>query len=345
MKPGSRPPLGPQRPTGWLVNAGCAVLALIGAAGGRSEAAVAADLTPVKAGISGPANTVLAMYMAKAAGFYRARGLDVDIISTNGGSRGAAELQAGRIDIMHVGMSSVVKANLAGGDLRTIASLSNAIRFVLFAAPKVKNAADLEGGVIAVSAFGSESDSTVTLALKPLGLTRADVTLKELGGGDRRLAALKAGEIQASPLNEPYSSLAHEHGLLPLVDLMAEKIPWLFSSIVVRRADITGRRDILKRFLQATIEGNYLALADVARAKQVLAQELKITDAKILDIVLEDFKAQTPPNMEISREGAANILAELPKAPASLDGYLDTVLLDELRVSGFFAEMAKKYGK
>ena len=35
-----------------------------------------------------------------------------------GGSRGAKELQAGNIDLMRVGMSSVVQANRAGGDLR-----------------------------------------------------------------------------------------------------------------------------------------------------------------------------------------------------------------------------------
>ena len=48
------------------------------------------------------------------------------------------------------------------------------------------------------------------------------------------------------------------------------------------------------RFLKATIEGNYLALSDPARAKQILAKELKITDPKVLDITYEDFKAQSP---------------------------------------------------
>src|SRR6188768_4291781 len=54
-----------------------------------------------------------------------------------------------------------------------------------------RGAADLKGGVIGVSTFGSESDSTVTLALARLGLTRSDVTLKEYGGGMRRLEAVK----------------------------------------------------------------------------------------------------------------------------------------------------------
>src|ERR1700749_4563011 len=151
----------------------------------------------IKAGISDPVNTVLAWYMARAAGLYAAQGLNVEIINMNGGSKGAEELQAGRIDVMHVGLSSVVRVNQGGGDLRTIASLSNVIRFTFFSAPGVKTAADLKGGVVGVSTFGSESDSTVTLALQKLGLTRDDVVIKEYGGGAKRLAAVRSGEIKA----------------------------------------------------------------------------------------------------------------------------------------------------
>ena len=50
-----------------------------------------------RAGISDPVNTVLAWYMARAAGFFAAQGLEVDIVNMQGGSRGAAELQAGLV--------------------------------------------------------------------------------------------------------------------------------------------------------------------------------------------------------------------------------------------------------
>src|ERR1700710_92192 len=209
-----------------------------------------------KVGIPDPVNTVLAIWMADAAGFYAANGLKVEIINMNGGSRGAAELAAGRIDAMHVGLSSVVRFNRTGGDLRIIASLANVIRFAFVSAPGVKTAADLKGGVVGVSTFGSESDSTVPLALKRLGLSRDDVTLKEYGGGPRRLAAVKSGEIKATAVNEPFTSMAREQGFNVLVDLVPENIPWLFTAIVVRRGTIADRRDELTRFIRATAEGN-----------------------------------------------------------------------------------------
>src|SRR3974390_1542729 len=143
-----------------------------------------------KAGIADPVNTVLAWYMARAAGLYTAQGLNVDIINMNGGSKGAEELQAGQIDVMHVGLSSVIRVNQSGGDLRLIGGLSNVIRFTFFSAPGVKTAADRKGGVIGISTFGSESDATVTLALQRLGLTRDDVVIKEYGGGRGRVRAV-----------------------------------------------------------------------------------------------------------------------------------------------------------
>ena len=240
----------------------------------------------------------------------------------------------------------MIKLNQDGGDLRTIASLSNVIRFTFFTAPGVRSAADLKGGVIGVSAFGSESDATVTLALDRLGMRRNDVILKEYGGGMRRLEALKSGEIKGTAINEPVASLAREAGLPALVDLVAEKIPWLFSSIVVKASYLEGHRDVLMRFLKASIEGNYLALTDEKRGKEILAREARITDPKIVDTSYSDFKQQSPVNLELSRPGAQNIIDRFPALKSrNVDDYIDAGLLDGLKKEGFFAAMERKYGK
>jgi NitT/TauT family transport system substrate-binding protein len=306
--------------------------------------ASAAEQAELRVGISELVNTVLAFWMAQDAGLFREQGLKVDLINMNGGSRGAQELQAGRIDIMHVGLSSVVRINRSGGDLRLVASLSNVIRFTLFAAPGVRTAADLRGGIIAISTFGSETDTTVTLALKRLGMTRDEVTLKEYGGGPQRLAALKSGEIKATAVNEPIRSLAREQGYYPMVDLVPEQVPWLFTGVVVRRETLANRREVVARFLKAVMEGNYIALTDERRAKEVLAREAKIIDSKILEIAYDDFKQQSPRNIEPTAAAAANTLAQF-SAGGSTDpaAFIDTSVLDELRTSGATAALERKY--
>lgn len=80
---------------------------------------VSAELNVLKIGISEPVNTVLAIWMAETAGFYEDNDLKLEIINMNGGSRGTAELAAGHIDAMHVGLSSVALLNAPA---RTFAS-------------------------------------------------------------------------------------------------------------------------------------------------------------------------------------------------------------------------------
>ena len=310
------------------------------------QATSAAAQQEFKAGISDPVNTVLAWWMGEAGGFYSAQGLKVSILNMEGGSRGAAALRDGSLDVMHVGLSSVIRLNRSGGDLRLIGSLSNVVRFTFFSAPGVKTAADLKGGVIGVSTAGSESDTTVNLALERFGLKRSDVTFKDLGGGPARLAAVKAGEVKATMLNEPFNTFAREQGVNVLVDLAAEQTPWLFSGITVRKSSLANarERENLKRFLKATIEGNYLAL-NAARAKAVLTKELHNTTPRIIDIAYDDFVKQSPLNIEPSQNGAENILAQFPGGSTRMEDYIDTSLLDEIKREGFIAELERKYNR
>ena len=303
-----------------------------------------AEPTPFKAGKASPATTVLAIWMAEAAGFYAAQGLALEIVEMVGGSQCGPALTAGDIHLMHIGMSSVVRANAGGADLRTIGSLSNVIRSALFTAPGVNQASDLKGAVVGISSIGSESDPTTTLALAKIGLARADVLVREIGV--ERLAALRDGTVAATMLGEPQRSAALALGLHAMVDLLADRIPWLYSGLVVDRAYLSGHGEVLARFMRATIEGNYLAVGDPARAKGVLARELDLTDAKIIDITFENFKAATPVNAEISLAGAENIIATVAAPGAGHDAfdYIDLGVRDGLRAEGFFDAMEKKYG-
>lgn len=305
----------------------------------------AAELTPFGVGQAAPANTFLAIWMAQAAGFYEAEGLQVVVVAMVGGSESGPALKSGRIHLMHIGMSSVVRANTSGrGDLRCIGSLANVIRSTMFTAPGIKTAADLKGGTVGISSVGSESNSTTTLALQRLGLSRQDVTVKEIGVD--RFPFVRDGRVAATTLGEPTRSEAFAAGLNPIFDFYAQHIPWLYSGLTVDHDYLKDHRDVLVRFLKATVEGNYLAYTDEKRGKEVLAKELTLTDPKIIDISYSNFKSATPLNAEIDHAGAENILATAAPAGASrnLDDYIDMSLTDGMRAEGFFDAMAKKYG-
>ena len=308
-------------------------------------AAAPASAEPIvlKVGISEPVNTVLAIWMADAAGFYEANGIKVEIVNMNGGSRGAAELAAGRIDAMHVGLSSVVRLNRSGGDLRIVASLANVIRFTFFSGPGVKTAADLKGGVVGVSSFGSESDSTVTLALKRLGLTREDVTLKEYGGGTKRLAAVKSGEIKATAVNEPFSSMAREQGFNVLFDLVPEQIPWLFTAIVVRRGTIADRARRADAVHPRDRRGQLSRAHRREEGQGGAGQAGRHHRPENPRHQLQRFQAALAAQHRAERGGGKNILAQFPDVSQKAEDYIDTGILDTLRKDGVFTALAQKY--
>ena len=217
----------------------------------------------------------------------------------------------------------------------------DSLRFLL--GRRRKTAADLRGGVVAIGQAGSESDIAVTVGLKELGLSRNDVVIKDFSETRRQVEALRSGEAKATMLSEPSTSAAREAGVNVLLDLAAEKIPWLFTGIAVQHGAIATHRDEFKRFLKATIEGTYLAFADEKGAKEILAKELKLADPKILDISYRDFRNQTPLNADLSPQGAANTLAQFPGISQRLGDYVDASLLDEIKQEGFLTAMARKY--
>lgn len=296
-----------------------------------------------KVGEASPANTFFAIWMAEAAGLYEQNGLDFEIVKMVGGSETGPALSTGKIQLMHIGMSSVVRANSAGFNVTTIGSLSNVIRSTLFAAPGVNGIEDIKGHEVGISSAGSESELSTVVALQKLGLSRDDITFKEIGV--ERLTHLKNGTVKATMLGEPLRSVAFAEGITAICDLLADRMPWLYSGLVVDKAYLADNRDAVLKFMRATVEANYLAVADADRAKPVMAEALNITNPKNLDITYENFKTYTPLNAEPTVEGGKNIMATVDAANKSdnINDYMDESIHEELRNEGFFETMKAKY--
>ena len=242
---------------------------------------------------------------------------------------------------MHIGMSSVVRANGMGHRLVTVGSLSNIIRNSMFCAPGVNSPKDLIGGKIGISSEGSETDPTTTLALRKLGIDRKDVQIVEIGV--ERLSAVREGRVSASLMGEPYRSKAVALGMKPMIDLYADHTPWLYSGLVVARDFLKDHRDQVLAFIRGTVEGNYFALANPDQAKKVLAAELILSDQKIIDQTYENFRAETPRNAELTVPGAQNIIDVLEPKDRNLSSYMDNSIQEELAAEGFFGRMAQRY--
>jgi NitT/TauT family transport system substrate-binding protein len=312
-----------------------------------TQTAQAADPIPFKIGISAPVVTILPVWMGEAGGFYAREGLKVDVINMEGGTRGLQVLLSGEIKGMHVGLAPAVLANKQGADLRLVTSTCNTIPITMFTKAGV-GMGDLKGKTFGISTFGSETDIAISILLKKLGLTRQDVTVSQIGGSSQRFGALVAGRIDVAPLIEPAITLAKERGFNAIVDLAADKTPWIFDSVVVTSSYLRDNRATLTRFVKAYIAGAYLALADQKKAEEVIAQKFKTSDAKVIAATYADFKRLMPLDAAPSRAGAENVLAQLEAigtdiGSRNVDDYLDLSVIQQLKQEGYFAQLEKTY--
>src|SRR5262249_38307191 len=142
----------------WLPRLALMAGAMVTAAAFGSPGARAQALKPFKFGISAPVVSVFPAFMADAHKLFEKHGLQGDIVSMEGGSRGVQVLLSGEIQAMSVGVAVVVQANIKGADVRSIASTANTIPITFFAQPKFKTPQDLKGANFGISTFGSETD-------------------------------------------------------------------------------------------------------------------------------------------------------------------------------------------
>jgi len=297
--------------------------------------AQATDAIPFKIGISAPVVTIFPVWMGEAGGFYEKEGLKVEVINMEGGTRGLQVLLSGEIQAMHVGLAPAVLANKQGADLRLVTSTCNTIPITMFTKPGI-GMGDLKGKIFGISTFGSETDVAIGILLKQLGLTRSDVTVSQIGGSSQRFGALIVVtcsiEIQGDPIT----------------DLAAAKTPWIFDSVVVSNSYLKANRATLTRFVKAYVAGAYLALADEAKAKEVIAQKFKTSDPKVIAATYDDFKRLMPRDAAPSREGAENVLAQLEAIGTDIGSrnpadYLDLSIIEALKQEGYFAQLDKIY--
>ena len=324
--------------------AACAAGVFLLAAAGSIRAA---DLIPFRMGISAPSVSILPVYLAEAGGFDRKNGLQMEIISAEGGTRGIQVLLSGEIQAMHVGLAPAIQANLQGADLRLVASSVNTLPFAIYGT-KAKTPPLPKGSTIGISTFGSETDIAISIALKQMGLSRDDMTISQIGGTTQRFGAMVAGRIDAAPLLEPATTLAKEKGFVPILDLAAARTPWIFDAVVVTRAYAQAQPDTLTRFLKAYIESALKGLGDEAWAKEVIAKRFKITDPKVVDATYRDYVRILARDLTPSMDGAANVIAQLksinlPVGSENPRDYLDLSIMDKLKAEGFIAQMQKQY--
>lgn len=284
--------------------------------------------------------------IAKQAKIFEKNGLDLEIIRIGGSSRVVQAMLAGEIKMAHVGASTVVEANLSGGDIVIIASTVNVATFRMMAAPAIKSPSDLKGKKIGISRFGGATEVLTRFLLEKWGLDSSkDVTLLQMGGVQETATGLIGKVVEAGLLSSPQHLRASDAGFHSLANLAEMGIPYMTGSIATTRSFIKSQPEIVRRFMRGLVEGIRLYKTDREFSVRALEQFTRNKDQRILAALWEEFGNRLVQRVPYpDAEGLKFVVDEVamrkPEArKMSAADLLDVRFVKELDESGFVSAL------
>jgi len=230
-------------------------------------------------------------YVAEAKGYYKEKGVDVELTTFRGGGEVAAALVGGSVDICIGALDHAIKMKEKGLDVAVILTIQEKLGFTMFArkGSGIKTLADLKGRILETSAPGSSSDNymryLLTLAkLDPL----KDVTIVAGGGNEGRIAALKKGAADAGAVTEPATSIIISEGI---GDVLHDGTQWdyPFNVVIIKRDFLNRNLDQVKGFLEATLQGAKFAKANPQYAEETGLKLFPKSDPNVIRMAVRNY--------------------------------------------------------
>jgi NitT/TauT family transport system substrate-binding protein len=243
----------PQIAVARLLVALCAAALAVGAS--------AAELEPVRIGLVREASAG-PLYIAVAAGYFQAEGLDPKVKFLETDSSVSAAVASGRLDIGMASLSAPFYGYAAAHALKMIASRASdqtGFPMVAILIGRKAHEAGLSGlrGLPHMRLGVADTDSgtyySVFSVASRFGLGPGSIKLVELKSPARELAALARGDIDAALLPFAVAIQAAHAGdtLLRLSDFTL----WQQGVVFTSAGNIAGRRNLVERFMRAYQRG------------------------------------------------------------------------------------------
>jgi NitT/TauT family transport system substrate-binding protein len=228
------------------------------------------------------------LWMAEEKGFFKKNGVDINLthIPTN---QAVQALVGGKVQFVTAG-PQILEAALAGSDTVYIMGPINNFVLSLYGKPEINGIKGLAGKTIGATNKGTPSDIAGHMVLTQNGL-RPDIDVKfaYLKEIPALVAALKEGVIDAALIAPPSTLTAKRFGLKELLNLTAQKIPFVQHSIGTTRSYINSNPEVVRRFIRGAVEGLDYTRKNRAEALAVMSKYTKITEPAQLNEALDGY--------------------------------------------------------
>lgn len=311
--------------------------------------AASAPMEKLVFGWSAITGTQAIPWITKEAGLFEKNGLDTTFIYLDGGSRAVQVLLAGDTPIVQGGGNAPIAARLRGGDATIILGIVNVLAYSLIVSPDIKKPEDLRGKKLAVSRYGSNSDYATRKLLMKWGLRPdVDVAILQIPGGQpTRLGAVQQGQVAGLVAQPPLTTMARKAGLNFLANPSDFGTnAYTNTPILTRTAFIRERRDAVRKFTRAIVEGIHVYKTQKEFSKRVIQKYMRVNDAEAIEDSYQFFLPVVPSKPYPPMDGIREVLAELgekdPKArSAKPEEFADSSFVKELDDSGFIDGLYK----
>lgn len=163
----------------------------------------------------------LPLTIAEELGYFKAEGLDVEIVDFAGGSKSLQAVVGGSADVVSGAFEHTVNMQFKGQKMTAFVLQGAAPQIVLGYSPKkipgFKSVADLKGKKIGVTAPGSSTNVMANFVLAKAGLKPSDVSIVGVGAGSGAIAAMRSGQIDAISNLDPVITLLQRSGDLNII--------------------------------------------------------------------------------------------------------------------------------
>jgi len=304
--------------------------------------------SPLMIGVAGPAINLVYANLTKDVGLWQKHGLDARVVVFESGSILAQSALSGEVRFSISSGPATIASRTQGADTIILAATVNTLPYSIVAAKNITKWEQLKGKKIAVSRFGSGTDTAVRMVLKKYGLDPVkDVFILQVGTQPARIQALSAGVIDATIVSPPLDFQAKKQGYQILVNIADLKIPYPQLVIEATERYVRENPQTVKSFLKGFIEGVHYAASHKDETKKIMTKYLKTVDPEILDVTYQNFLQTTDysgrPNLEGIRNAMDEVAVRLPAVKSKKpEDFVDMRLLRELEIEGFFKQFQKR---
>jgi len=200
----------------------CSLLvAGIGLAGPALASAQALERDKVTIAVGGKAAFYyLPLTIAEQLGYFKAEGLNVEIVDFAGGSAALRAVVGGSADVVSGAYEHTINLQSRKQYFTAFVQQGRAPQISVGVSTKVanyKSPKDLKGLKIGVSAPGSSTNMVAGFVLSRAGLKATDASFVGVGTGNAALAAIRSGQIDAISNVEPVMTMLEQKGDVKIV--------------------------------------------------------------------------------------------------------------------------------